>query len=190
MTAELVTEKLYTVEEFLNLDLPDDDANEYELIEGRLVAKPKGGVSGPHGRVVFRLSGKIDSFLETNPIGEGFAGASTNLGQTQGRNYVEPDVCFVAAGRILSDFSGSIPVAPDLVVEVWSPSDTTQKIHDKIIEYQAAGVRLIWSIYLLDKFIVIIRLNDPDIRFLNISGELDGEDVLPGFKLAVSKLFE
>jgi Uma2 family endonuclease len=154
------------------------------------VARLRGGTSGNHGKVVFNLSKHLGIFLDANPIGQGYAGAACDLGAAKGKNYLEPDVCFVATGHAPADFSGAIPVAPDFVAEVWSPSDTTEKIHDKIVQYQAAGVRLIWSIYMLDKFIVIFRLNDPDTKFLNIKGELDGEDVIPGFRLSVSKLFE
>jgi len=187
-----ISEKLYSVPEFLNLEWPDDDDLEYELIEGRLVAKPKSGVSGEHGEIVANLSHFLKAFAgeDEKRLGRVYSGASTDLGDSEGANYVEPDVCFVVSGRTPAKFRGAIPVAPDLVVEVWSPSDTTEKIHNKVETYRQAGVRLIWSIYMLDKFIAVFSLNDPDIKFLNLTDELDGGNVLPGFKLRVSKLFE
>ncbi len=187
-------EKLYTVEEFLNLNLPDDDDNEYELIRGRLVAKPKGGVSGEHGDMVARITTELNVFAGVRAgeksLGKVYSGASSNLGLSQGRSYVEPDVCFVLKDRTPPKFKGPIPVAPDLVIEVWSPSDTTEKIQNKIEAYLEAGVRLIWSVYLLSKFVLVYRLNEPDLKLLNLKDELDGEDVIPGFKVAVRNLFE
>ncbi len=191
MTALLeteVSEKLYTVEEFLKLEWPDDDDNEYELIGGRIVAR--GSTSGKHGEIVFRLSSFLGNYLQTNPIGRGFVEASCFLGQLEGINYVKPDVCFVQAERIPAKFRGPIPVAPDLVVEVWSPSDSTEIIQDKIEAYQAAGVKLIWSVYILHKFVIVHQLGQERRAFLELDDELDGQDVLPGFKLKVNTLFE
>jgi Uma2 family endonuclease len=191
MTTE-VGEKLYTIPEFLALEWPDDDENEYELIGGRVVAKPLGGVSGKHGKLVARLAFHLNKYLESNPIAEVYAQGSCMLGQPESRpSFLEPDISVVLNGRTLPDFSGPIPVAPDLVVEVWSPSDTDSRRQEKIEVYQQAEVRLIWSIHMLQKYVVVYRLNDPDTKFYNAyNGILDGDEVLPGFQLSVSKLFE
>jgi Uma2 family endonuclease len=184
--------RTYTVEEFLNLDLPDDGIN-YELIGGKLMpsSSPDPGPSAPHGKLLIRLGGKIEAFAGVSEKAAGtiYGECSCTLGLAN--SYVVPDLAFVKAERIPANgFSGSITVAPDLIVEINSPSDTLEKIHNKITIYQQAEVRLIWSIYLLDKYVVVYRLNQPNPLFLGLDGELDGEDVLPGFKLAISKLFE
>lgn len=185
-----ISEKLYTVEEFLAIEWPDDDDNDYELIGGRIVARPLGGTSGEHGEIVFKLAVEIGSYLRTNPIGKGYTEGSCMLGRPKGSAYVKPDVCFVAEGRTPAKFQGPIPVAPDLAIEVWSPSDDTITIQDKIDAYLETGVRLVWSIYMINKFVLVYHLNDPDIKLLNLKDEFDGEDVLPGFKLPVKVLFE
>ncbi len=186
MTTE-VSEKLYTIPEFLALDLPSDV--EYELIGGKVVARPRGSTSGRHGRIVGRLSQWLNNYLDIGSVGVVYTEASCTLGVSEGLNYPKPDVCFVATGRSPEDFDGPIPVAPDLVIEVWSPSDTDEGRLEKIKAYQAAGVRLIWSIHMLDKYIMVYRYDQPR-SFLDLKDDLDGEDVLPGFKLPVSKLFE
>jgi len=189
MTTE-IKEKLYTVQEFLELDLPDDDY-EYELVGGRIVARPKSGVSAKHGKIVAKLSLYLGNYAKDGPTyGTVYSGASCTLGREDGANYVEPDVCFVLAGRTPDDFSGPIPVAPDLVVEVNSPSDTTERIHNKLENYRSSGVRLIWSVYMLEKFVLVYGANLPDVKLLNLNDELDGEEVLPNFKLKVSHLFD
>lgn len=187
-------EHKYTIEEFSNLDLPDEDENgnplQYELIGGRVVPK-QSGPSGEHGDIVTRLSSKLDYFAGVSAgekrVGKVYSGASCNLGNDS--NTI-PDVCFVLDGRTPPKFKGSIPIAPDLVIEVNSPSDTTEKIQEKIELYQAAGVGLIWSVYMLAKFVVIYRQNDPDIKFVNITGELAADNILPDFSLPVRLLFE
>jgi Uma2 family endonuclease len=194
MIIELLSpSKTYTIKEFLELDLPEEDAP-YELIEGEIVPKnqsQKPGPSGKHGEIISRLDYFLQNYAgigASEPLGDVYSGSACILGQPDGKNWVIPDVAFVLKGRA-DDFEGPIPVAPDLVIEVNSPSDTTEKIHNKIKAYRNAGVKLIWSIYLLDEFVLIYRQDSPDIKLLNLKDELDGEDVVPGFKLAVAKLF-
>ncbi len=184
-------ERTYTLEEFLNLDFLGEGSTQYELLEGKLAARPNIGKSGIHGKIIFKLATHLGIYLETKPIGQGYSDSPCTLGRTDPKaSWVEPDLCFVANGRLPEDFEGPIPVAPDLVVEVNSPSDSGQKIYDKIKVYRAAGVRLIWSIYQLERFVAVYRLDEQDTLLLNLKGELDGGEILPGFKMAVKKLFE
>jgi Uma2 family endonuclease len=186
-----VGEKLYTIPEFLAIEWPEDDENEYELIKGRIVAKTSGSTSAKHGRIVGKLSQYLNNFLDSSLLGKLYAEASCTLDKPDGINYPKPDVSFVAKGRTPEDFDGPIPVAPDLIIEVWSPSDDTETIQNKIEAYQQAGVRLIWGVYMVHKYVIVYKLNDPDIKLFNsYNGILDGGEVLPGFELPVSKLFE
>lgn len=184
-------EKLYTVPEFLDMEWPDDDECDYELLGGRIVAK-SGTTSGKHGDVVIRIGTELNIFAGVKAgekrIGKVYVETSTTLGQPEGSYCPKPDVCFVRKGNGPEEFDGAIPVAPDLVVEVWSPSDTDERRLEKIQMYQANGVKLIWSIHMLDKYIMVYRLNRPR-SFLDLEDELDGEEVVPGFKLKVNNLF-
>lgn len=108
-------------------------------------------------------------------------------------NYVLPDVAVFLTGRLTPGARGPIPEIPDIVAEVNSPSDTTESIADKIEVYQKAGVPLIWSIYLLAKFVRVYYRQangsyKPDT--VDLDDELDDKEVLPGFKLKVNRLFE
>jgi Uma2 family endonuclease len=189
MTTE-VSEKLYTVNEFLALDLPDDV--EYELIGGRIVAR-QGITSGKHADIVGRVSTILNNFAGFNAgekrTGTVFSGGSTNLGNPGGKNYPKPDVCFVLNDRLPPDFEDEIPVAPDLAVEVNSPSDTEERKFEKLQAYRQAGVKLIWSIHMLEKYILVYRAGRQYPDFLTPDDELDGGEVLPGFRLAVKDLF-
>lgn len=189
-----IAPKNYTVAEFLELGLLEDAETVYELIKGKIVGKPKAGISARHGRVVQLLGYFIEKFagVEAGEQAQGkvFAGASCTLGREEGANYVIPDVCFVRNGRLPNDFDGPLPLVPDLIIEVHSPSDTTEKIHLKLETYREAGVPLVWSVYLLQKFVIVYKKDSSDLRLVNFSGELEGDEVLPSFRLPVSKLFE
>ncbi len=187
-------EPFYTVEEFLNLDLPGDENNgdtiQYELVRGRIVGRPKKGLGLKHGRASSNLDHYLVGFVKANELGFVSTTTSTNLGRSVGSNYVEPDVCFVAKGRIPNDADGLIPVAPDLVVEVNSPSDTTLKIHTKIEEYLENGVRMVWSVYPLSLIILEYKLDEAKVRLYNLEDELEGGEVLLGFKLSLKEVFD
>ncbi len=189
MTTE-VSEKLYTVEEFLELELPDDE--EYELIGGELVRQ--GVTSGKHGDIVSRVSAALSVFggamAGEKLKGTVYAGSSTTLGNPKGKNFPKPDVCFVLKGNGPEDFEGPIPVAPDLVVEVNSPSDTDERRFEKLQAYQQAGVKQIWSIHMLERFVIVYSAGEDYPAFLTLKDELGGGEVLPGFKLPVRALFE
>lgn len=188
-----LAQKRYTVEEFLSLPDIDGDENfyeDYELINGKIVAKRKvNGPSGRHSEVANNLAVALTIYVrqQSNEQQERvFAAGPCTIGNN---DYLIPDVSLVAAGRIAEkDFNGVIPVMPDLVAEVNSPTDTIEQIHDKIEIYKQVGVRLIWSINLLDKYIVIHRPAQLP-QFLTLGDELDGAEVLPGFRLKVDELF-
>lgn len=185
MTIEVLTEKLYTLQEFFELGLDE----EYELIEGKLVAKSGSGISAEHGEVIGRLMYFFNDYLYKNPVARAFDQASCTLGRPDKSIWVEPDVSIVLKERIPAKFKGPIPVAPDIVVEVWSPSDDTEKIQSKIDYYLAAGVRIVWSIHMISRYVVVCRLDAEEREFLERHQELDGKEILPGFKLAINKIF-
>jgi Uma2 family endonuclease len=80
-------------------------------------------------------------------------------------------------------------VVPDLAVEVVSPSNTAIEVVKKLGDYFRAGVRQVWVIYPVQQFIYVYT-SLADIRVLQPGDDFDGGAVLPGFRLAVSTLFE
>ncbi len=184
-------ERNYTLKEFLLLDLPEDDYD-YELLRGKLRVRKKGGLSAEHGKITGRLLQQLNNFLDAAPnLGLAYDQAACTLGVADPEaSWVEPDVSFVAAGRTPAHFKGPLPVAPDFVIEVNSPTDTTEKIQEKMDTYLAAGVKLVWSVYLVSKFVIVYRLNETRRDLYGLSDVLDGGEVLPGFKLDVQKLFD
>ncbi len=175
---------------------------QYELINGEIVERNAAGPDGPsgkHGEVIARLTSALVVFAESNDLGRVFSTAPCLLpeqlqendkGKKKRASYLIPDIAFYVKSRIPDKFAGAIPAVPDLVVEVNSPSDDGEHIKAKIELYQKAGVRLIWSIYMMEEFVVIYRLGEPDKKFLNLKDDLVGEDLLPNFAVNVAKLLK
>jgi Uma2 family endonuclease len=183
MTLQLevaVTNKIYSYEEYLELA---DDGNRYELVEGELEEMSQPG--DEHAKITFGLGRKMADFVDEQALGEVWVGAGFRLAEKTVR---APDIMFVQASRVQPKTKGPVQVIPDLAVEVISPNDDWSKIVEKVREYQGVGVRLIWLIDPNLQGVFIFHQDDklPGI----IDGQLDGETVVPGFKLAIAKLFE
>ena len=104
-----------------------------------------------------------------------------------------PDIAFVsqerwAIGRPIPR-EAAWNVIPDLAVEITSPTDLIDDLMDKLDEYFAAGVRLVWVVYPKHRRIYTYD-SATSVRILQAGGELDGGAVLPGFRLLLSSLFE
>lgn len=80
-------------------------------------------------------------------------------------------------------------MAPDLVVEVLSPSETASRLEEKLDDYRACGTPLIWVIDPARRTVMIIA-SDAPVRWLREGDTLDGGRVLPGFTCGVAELFE
>lgn len=142
-----------------------------------------------HGAIGARLLRFLDVYVEEHELGLVFNAQTTfKVEGTPSKRY--PDIAFVMAERLPENLRVEADFAPDLAVEVVSKNDTDFEIEERIIQYQNSGVRLIWIIHPVSQSVEIYRLSR-GIESERLSGdkELDGEDVIPGFKLRVSKLF-
>jgi Uma2 family endonuclease len=79
-------------------------------------------------------------------------------------------------------------MAPDLAVEVVSPSNTAAEILDKVADYLDAGSRLVWVVEPTGRRVTVYRSRN-EIHLLQEDGALDGYDVLPGFSVPVAEIF-
>ncbi len=180
-TVEQVT---YTPDELLKM--PDGDA--YEIVNGQLVERDMGARAGwVSGQMFHRIQ------LHVVESGEGWAfpdGTGVQCFPDDPHQLRRPDTCFVARGRFENDEvpEGYIRIAPDLAVEVVSPNDSYYDVEDKVDEYLAAGVRLVWVINPSNRTMKVYR-RDGDLSHLDEHDELSGEDVLRGFRCRVGELF-
>lgn len=98
-----------------------------------------------------------------------------------------PDIAFWRKERLAEIPVGYFSIAPDMLVEVLSPSNTSKQIFAKLKEYFASGVRLVWVVSPEDRTLTIYRTADEG-RILHETATVTGEDVLPGFTCRVSDL--
>lgn len=161
---------------------------DFELVDGELVERNMGARSSWVG---CRVSQQINNAVETAPKGWVFGSdVGYQCFREDPRKIRKPDVSFIGFGRLEGERlpEGYITIPPDLAVEVLSPNDIAYEVEQKIAEYLAAGVRLVWIID-PDHMTIRIHRRDGSIGWLTEAGELDGEDVLPGFRVPVRSLF-
>ena len=183
MTAA-ATEHLITADEFLHMK----EQEGAELVDGRIVEVPMGGMSSWLGGELLFL---IRSYLASNPMGWVFPQETgIAIWPDRPRHVRKPDLAFVRRGRLPGGQPqhGWTTVVPDLAVEVISPGDEAEDLEQKLREYREAGIPLIWVIYPISRSAHILGANRPRVE-LGPDGVLDGEDILPGFKLPLSELF-
>jgi Uma2 family endonuclease len=132
----------------------------------------------------------LNAFVEAERLGVCFPDNTGFLLPELGDTVRSPDAAFVGAGKLSVEGIGAgwVAVAPDLVVEVLSPSETASELDEKLRDYRSAGTRLVWVIDPA-KRVVSVRAADAPERWLSEGDTLDGGEVLPGFTIAVSRLF-
>lgn len=168
-------------------DLPDDDYK-YELVQGELIRMAPTG--GKHGVLTIRIGRILDEYVEAHDLGA-CSGAETGFILQRAPDIVRaPDAAFIAKARIPETGIPTTywPFAPDLAVEVLSPSDRFSAVQTKIAEYFSAGTRLAWVIEPATRTVYVYR-SAHDVQALGEDDELSGADVLPGFRYAVGRLF-
>ena len=103
----------------------------------------------------------------------------------------EPDVYYVSADRLPHDVrvQGYLEVMPELVVEIVSPRDQQQAVNDKTTMWLAHGVLMVIEVYPAEQAVMVHRKAAPSVT-LTGDDVLDGGDVLPGFILPLSEIFD
>jgi Uma2 family endonuclease len=159
---------------------------EYEVVAGQLEEKTMGGAR--HGGIGARLLTRLCSYVEAHTLG-GVYGPDTSF--QIGSNERLPEVAFVAADRIPPEGEpeGMWPFAPDLAVEILSPTDLHEKVSGKIREYFAAGVRQVWLISPEYKTATIYQ-SPTQVRILTEEDDLISDEILPGFRCRLRELFQ
>ncbi|MBZ0169658.1 hypothetical protein MELA_01159 [Candidatus Methylomirabilis lanthanidiphila] len=161
-----------------------------ELVNGEVIEMtPVGGV---HGKITLRVSRKLVEHVDQQGGGEvlvGDVGFVLNL-PTDPERVRAPDVAFVASDRLPEGQlpQGFLHGAPDLAVEVLSPTDNPVDIQQKVRDYLDAGARLVWVIAPAARTATVYRA-DSSARLLRETEALEGETVLPGFLLPLAEIF-
>jgi Uma2 family endonuclease len=183
--ANAPAERLMTAADLMHLP---DDGYRYELEEGKLIRMPPPGpLASIVALTIARLIGNFVAEFRLGVVG----GADFGFQLARDPDTVRaPDAAFYRADRLPA---GGIPatyweLAPDLAVEVLSPSDRRGKVLKKVGEYLDAGARLVWVIDPVRRTAVVYR-PEGEPTILGADGVLDGEDVLPGFALPLADVW-
>lgn len=174
--------KSWTDEEFMVLP----DGERYELVDGDLVLVGNSGME--HGNLGAFLARLLEIYGRRHKLGA-TCDSSTAFTMNTG-NRRSPDVSFVSRQRLqgLKKLpKGFFQGAPDLAVEIISPSNTFEEIHSKIVEYFESGSKLVWVVNPDEKSVLVYHQPQPD-KLLTLSDTLDGENIVLGFSLAVAEL--
>jgi Uma2 family endonuclease len=173
-----------SIDEFEHL--PHDEYRA-ELVRGWLLREPWPGPA--HGGVAATLTILLGNHARAQRVGKVVVDAGFILAEAPPTIRV-PDIAFIAAARIpdglpIRPFHG----APDLAIEVVSPSNSRREMQAKVDDYLAAGTRAVWVVYPRTHTVVV---HEPGVapRTLESADELSGAAVLPGFRVRVGEVFD
>ncbi len=161
-----------------------------ELVDGEIIEMAP--VGGMHGQLTGKIYRLLAEYVEQLSLGEvlvGDVGFILSLPHDPERVRA-PDIAFVSTSNLPG---GQLPAgflhgAPDLAVEVLSPTDNPLEIQQKVKDYLDAGARLVWVVAPLAKTVTVYRA-DGSARLVRDQEHLEGEDVLPGLIIALSEVF-
>lgn len=177
-----------TVEEFFDfVHLPENANKWFELDRGGVIEMPPPNVL--HGVVCRRMGRYLDQFLDEH--GGGYvAGNDSGVILARDPDIVRgPDVAVFADAKVIADVPPKYgEVAPILAVEVLSPNDRAGRVNRKIADYFQAGTKLVW-LFDPESFTVIVHRLNGAPQILDITGTLDGEDVIPGFQCKLADIY-
>jgi Uma2 family endonuclease len=167
--------------------IPDDML--YEVVDGLVVEKTMGAFETGIASLLVEILGP---FARANRLGRFFGEMLFRIDLAQDLQR-RPEVAFVSHARW--PYNRRVPdvpvwdMVPDLAIEVLSPSNSAVAVHRKIHEYFKAGVIRVWVVY-PEQAEIYIYSTPQQVQVVGIGQELDGGDLLPGFRLPVAVLFE
>lgn len=177
-------QRIMTLDEFeAFIAQPDNAERLFELIHGEIVEKMP---TEEHGELALLIGSKVRDFAVKHRLGRVGVEVRHRL-PNDTENSRLPDVSFIA-GKRKSVKQGSVPQMPDLAIEIKSPDDSLKELRARAEYYLANGTKLVWIFDPRKR--IVIRLSPDDEQILVEGDVLDGEDILPGFALPLSEVFD
>jgi Uma2 family endonuclease len=143
-----------------------------------------------HSLVALNMALALKAYTKPRKLGRVYESSASfkMVGEPKKR---QPDAAFVRKERLGNVVDKEIPFAPDLAVEVVSQNDTFNEVKEKVLHYFASGTELVWVVSLITQSVQIFRQATGAITEEKaIDQFLDGEQVVPGFKVAIAELFD
>jgi len=160
----------------------------YEVVDGRIVEKVMGSFEV---EVAGTLFNHLANFAKEQGLGKAQMELLFLIDPAR-KLKRRPDVAFISRDRWPvrkpAPRSEAWDVVPDLMVEVVSPSNTASEVVIKLRDYFQAGVRLVWVVYPVEQWVYVYETVSA-ARILHRDDTLDGGEVIPGFRLALTEVF-
>lgn len=183
--AERIKKKVWTE---ADLQALPDDGYIHEVVHGELVMSPKNNYQ--HGDICTQLLIALGTHAKAHRLGAVWD-SSTGFWM-HNRNCRAPDASFVSKDRLKGLKRSSnqfFPGAPDLAVEILSPSISAREITERLEDFFSSGTRLAWIVHPEEQFVEVCH-SPTQRRILGPGASLDGEQVLPGFQFPIADLFK
>jgi len=185
-----VLKKKLAYQEFRKIEFDDNDPFSYELINGTIVQKQSPTIS--HQRISRKIERALDDYAAKNHSGEMLHAPLDVV--LDDNNAYQPDIIFIKKERsfILDTKEEVVRGAPDLVIEILSPSTASEDKGRKKDNYEIHGVREYWLVEPRNKSVEVYALEDDRYRlvaYLEAAGIVKSR-VLEGFELEISQIFE
>ena len=177
------TTHLMTAEELIKLP---EDGNHYELIKGELLTMSPPG--DEHGAVTMNLTLPLANYVKENNLGVIRAAETGFKLENNPDTVLAPDIAFIARDRVGPKVLGYRWGAPDLVVEVMSQWDTKPKATRKAELWVQLGAGSVWLVNPRKRTVEVFRAG-VECRVFHDTDELI-DDIVPGFRVAVSEIFD
>jgi Uma2 family endonuclease len=185
----VLRERRYTLADLREIELrPENKDKVFELINGEVRE-----VTAPeviHNYIISMLVRKVGRYLDDHDIGLIF-GDNISYTLSNGDELI-PDASFVAHAQITYPLPKRFQFAPDLAVEVSSPSNSERELLEKAESYLQAGSKFVLIAYPTKRVFDVCHLTEDSsllVHKVDSNGTFDGEDVLPGFKLPIKDVF-
>src|SRR6185437_1559085 len=178
--------RLLTADEFF--DWPDEPGCRQELIRGEVFTMSLAG--GRHGEVASEILRLVANHVKPLRLVKTYAAETGFIVERNPDTVRGADVAFVGNERLalITNPKKHIPFGPDLVVEVLSPNDRDDEVEEKVRLWLAAGSQLVWVVDPEDRTVIVYRLGAEPVT-LREDQEIDGGEVLPGFRCRVADFF-
>lgn len=176
---------LMTAEELMELPRGDYRA---ELINGELITMPLPRL--PHGRAATRLGAPLAQFVWDHDLGEVYINDAGFQLTWNPDTVVGPDISFISKARLnqAADVTSYWQGPPDLAVEVYSPGYRSGKVSERISRLFSFGTKQVWIVDLKHSTVKVYR-SPLDVTTFSGSDYLEAQDLFPGFRLSLDKIF-
>lgn len=177
------------------LEALPEDGWQYDLVEGRLVRMPPPGYE--HGDIGENIAFPLSSHVRAHGLGKVYIGETgwdlTRPNETNDTVQAS-DLAFVRAERLPPPRprkgQSYRPLAPDLVIEIASPSQFGRdELEDEARRWLDRGVRLLWIVWPDSRTVDVWEPGMTAPRTLAGQAELDGGDIVPGFRVGLASIW-